>query len=64
MTARHVFYTGRVQGVELFAQAFEADELEAFLDDIQQSSLSSHIKEREVNAATAETSLRGFSIVR
>ena len=50
--------------VELFAQAFEAAEVEAFLEDIQRSSLSSHIREREVKAATAETSLRGFSIVR
>ncbi len=91
MTARHVFYTGRVQGVgfrystkriasgfdvtgwvknlpdgrvELFAQAFDADEVEAFLEDIQRSSLGSHIKEREVKVAAADTSLRGFNIVR
>ncbi|MDP1592600.1 MAG: acylphosphatase [Prosthecobacter sp.] len=91
MTARHVFYTGRVQGVgfrystkriasgfdvtgwvknlpdgrvELFAQAFEADEVDAFLEDIQQSSLSSHIKDREVQTLSAEPNLRGFSIVR
>ncbi|WP_395719496.1 acylphosphatase [Prosthecobacter sp.] len=91
MTARHVFYTGRVQGVgfrystkriasgfdvtgwvknlpdgrvELFAQAFEVEELEAFLEDIQRSSLGSHIKEREVKLVAADPSLRGFSIVR
>lgn len=91
MTARHVFYTGRVQGVgfrystkriasgfdvtgwvknlpdgrvELFSQAFDADEVEAFLEDIQRSSLGSHIKEREVKVAAADTSLRGFNIVR
>lgn len=91
MTARHVFYTGRVQGVgfrystkriasgydvtgsvknlpdgrvELFAQAFEAEEVDAFLEDIQNSSLASHIREREVKAAPAQPGLRGFSIVR
>ncbi|MBE2285338.1 MAG: acylphosphatase [Prosthecobacter sp.] len=91
MTARHVFYTGRVQGVgfrystkriasgfdvtgwvknlpdgrvELFSQAFDADEVEAFLEDIQRSSLGSHIKEIEVQVAAADTSLRGFNIVR
>lgn len=91
MTARHVFYTGRVQGVgfrystkriasgfdvtgwvknlpdgrvELFAQAYEADELDAFLEDIQRSSLSSHIKETELKVTLAQPNLRGFSIVR
>lgn len=91
MTARHVFYTGRVQGVgfrystkriasgfdvtgwvrnlpdgrvELFVQAFEPDEAEAFLEDIQRSSLGSHIREREVKTAAADAGLRGFNIVR
>jgi acylphosphatase len=50
--------------VELLAQALEADELEAFLEDIQQSSLGSHIKQREVTAIAAEPNLRGFSILR
>ncbi|OYW72081.1 MAG: acylphosphatase [Verrucomicrobia bacterium 12-59-8] len=50
--------------VELLAQALEADELEAFLEDIQQSSLSSHIRQREVNAIAAQPNLRGFSILR
>jgi acylphosphatase len=91
MTAKHVLFSGRVQGVgfrystkriasgfdvtgwiknlpdgrvELLAQALEADELDAFLEDIQQSSLGSHIKQREVNAIAAEPNLRGFSILR
>lgn len=90
MTAKQVFYSGRVQGVgfrystkriasgfdvtgwvknlpdgrvEMMAQAFEADELEAFLADIEQSSLGSHIKACEVQAIPAQTGLRGFSIV-
>ena len=50
--------------VELMAQALEADELEAFLEDIQQSSLGSHIKGCEVKAVAAEPNLRGFSILR
>lgn len=50
--------------VHLMAQASEADELDAFLEDIQQSSLASHIKEREMKVVPAETGLRGFSIVR
>ncbi len=91
MTAKHVLFSGRVQGVgfrystkriasgfdvtgwiknlpdgrvELLAQALEADELDAFLEDIQQSSLGSHIRQREVNAIAAEPNLRGFSILR
>ncbi|MGV3661494.1 MAG: acylphosphatase [Prosthecobacter sp.] len=91
MTARHVYFSGRVQGVgfrystkqiasgfdvtgwvknlpdgrvELFAQAFDTDELDAFLEDIQQSSLGSHIKEREVSTVPAQAGLRGFGIVR
>ena len=50
--------------VELLAQALEADELEAFLEDIQQSSLGSHIRQREVKAIDAQPNLRGFSILR
>ncbi len=91
MTAKHVLYSGRVQGVgfrystkrlasgfdvtgwvknlpdgrvELMAQALEADELDAFLEDIQQSSLGSHIKGREVADIAAQPTLRGFSILR
>ncbi len=50
--------------VELMAQALEPDELDAFLEDIQQSSLGSHIKGREVKAVAVEPNLRGFSILR
>jgi len=50
--------------VELLAQALEAEELEAFLEDIQQSSLGSHIKQCEVKAIAAQPNLRGFSILR
>lgn len=91
MTARRVFYSGRVQGVgfrfsskqtargydvcgwvknlpdgrvELHAQAWELDEVDAFLNGIQESSLGSHIKERDVRVVAAETSLRGFEIIR
>lgn len=91
MTARHVYFSGRVQGVgfrysakriasgfdvtgwvknlpdgrvELFAQSFDIGELEAFLEDIQQSALGSHIKERDVQSAPPQAGLRGFSIVR
>lgn len=91
MFAKHVFYSGRVQGVgfrystkqiasgfdvvgwvknlpdgrvELFAQAHEADELAAFLEDIQQSHLGSLIKEHEAKGAAAQPGLRGFTIVR
>ena len=91
MTARRVFYSGRVQGVgfrfsskqtargydvcgwvknlpdgrvELHVQAWEFDEVDAFLNGIQESSLGSHIKEREVRVVVAETGLRGFEIIR
>lgn len=91
MTARHAYFSGRVQGVgfrysakqiasgfdvtgwvknlpdgrvELFVQAFDTDEVEAFLEDIQQSSLGSHIREREVSVVAAQGGLRGFNIVR
>lgn len=50
--------------VELHAQAFNAEEVETFLEDIQQSNLSSFIKEREVTGTMAEAGLRGFAIVR
>ena len=91
MTARRVFYSGRVQGVgfrfsskqtargydvcgwvknlpdgrvELHAQAWEPDEVEAFLNGIQESSLGSHIKEREIRVVASENGLRGFEIIR
>ena len=91
MTARQVFYSGRVQGVgfrysakqiasgfdvtgwvknlddgrvEMQVMAADEDELEAFLEDIQQSSLGSHVKERIVNKIPPLTGVRGFAIVR
>ena len=91
MTARQVFYSGRVQGVgfrystkqiasgfdvtgwiknlpdgrvEMQVMAADDDELEAFLEDIQQSNLGSHIKERIVNKVQPLTGVRGFAIVR
>lgn len=91
MTARQVFYSGRVQGVgfrystkqiasgfdvtgwvknlpdgrvEMQVMASDDDELEAFLEDIQQSNLGSHIKECVVNKVPALTGVRGFVIVR
>ena len=91
MTARQVFYSGRVQGVgfrysakqiasgfdvtgwvknlddgrvEMQVMAADEDELEAFLEDIQQSNLGSHIKERIVNKVQPLTGVRGFAIVR
>ncbi len=91
MSAKKIFYTGRVQGVgfrysvkqiasgfdvcgwvknlpdgrvELHAQAFNTEEVETFLEDIQQSNLRSFIKEREVVVTTAVEGLRGFAIVR
>ena len=42
----------------------DTSSVEAFLDDIQNSSLASHIKERQVQIAPAQPGLRGFSIVR
>jgi len=91
MTARQVFYSGRVQGVgfrystkqiasgfdvtgwvknledgrvEMQVMASDEEELEAFLEDIQQSSLGSLVKERIVNKIPPLTGVRGFAIVR
>ena len=91
MTARKVFYSGRVQGVgfrysakqiasgfdvtgwvknlddgrvEMQVMAADEDELEAFLEDIQQSSLGSLVKDRVVNKVPPLTGVRGFAIVR
>jgi acylphosphatase len=50
--------------VELQAMALDAEELEAFLREIDESNLGSLIKEREVNAIPPLTGVRGFSIVR
>jgi acylphosphatase len=91
MTARHLFYTGRVQGVgfrfstkqiasgfdiagwvknlpdgrvELWAQSADPDELEAFLEDIQNSSLGSLIKDTQTVSVPADARVIGFSIIR
>ena len=44
--------------------AADEDELKAFLEDIQQSSLGSLVKERIVNKVPPLTGVRGFAIVR
>lgn len=91
MTARQVFYSGRVQGVgfrfstkqiasgfdvtgwvknledgrvEMQVMAADAEELDAFLEDIEQSNLGSLIKERIVNEIPPLTGVRGFTIMR
>lgn len=50
--------------VELKAMAHESDELEAFLSAIDESSLGSLIKEREVCTIPALTGVRSFVIER
>lgn len=91
MTARQVFYSGRVQGVgfrytakqiaagfevtgwvknlddgrvEMQVMAAEEAELEAFLNEIQQSHLSSLIRETAINKIPPLTGARGFVIAR
>lgn len=49
--------------VELQASSYDEDELDAFLEDIQNSSLSGNIKEVEVNNISPLTGVRGFTIV-
>lgn len=48
--------------VELFAQG-EADELEAFLQEIRESVLAGHIQDEEIVLRDDESGLRGFQIV-
>jgi acylphosphatase len=48
--------------VELLAQAMEGDELNAFLDAIDESSLSSFIKEREIHIIPPIKQAGGFTI--
>lgn len=48
--------------VELQAMSYDADELNAFLEDIQQSNLGSLIKEREIHNIPPLTGVRGFTI--
>lgn len=50
--------------VELVANAFDAEELDAFLAAIDESSLGSLIKEREVSSITSPAGMRGFVIER
>ncbi len=51
--------------VELLAIAFDAEELEAFLTELQENSaLANHIKETETHKVPAPTDVKGFSIVR
>ncbi len=50
--------------VELQAMSADADELDAFLDDIQQSNLGSLIKESIVKSIPPLVGARGFVIVR
>lgn len=48
--------------VELLAQAMDGDELSDFLDAIDESSLGSFIKEREVHIIAPMKQTGGFSI--
>jgi acylphosphatase len=50
--------------VELKAMSHDIDELEAFLAAIDESSLGSLIKEREMMSIPAMVGVRGFSIER
>lgn len=50
--------------VELLAVAEEAEELELFLKEIQDSHLGSHIKETQVEKTQPPAGVRGFVIER
>jgi len=50
--------------VELQAMAHDVEELEAFLNDIDESNLGSHIKEKEVHAIPPLVGCRSFSILK
>ena len=89
MPAKHVFFSGRVQGVgfrytvkrlasgyevsgwvrnlpdgrvELQAMSVDAEELEAFLEGIQNSSLGGNIRETEAHPIPEPAGMRGFLI--
>lgn len=49
--------------VELQAMSHDTEELEAFLDDIMQSSLGGNIKEVETKTIPPLANIRGFSIL-
>jgi len=90
MSAKQVFYTGRVQGVgfryavkriasgfevlgwvrnlpdgrvELQAMSHDDEELDAFIEDIQESSLAGNIQNAEVHDIPPLSGVKGFSIV-
>ena len=50
--------------VEMQAMAADPDELDAFLEDIQMSTLGSLIKETEVSVIPPMVGVRGFTIIR
>ena len=91
MVAKHVFFTGRVQGVgfrftakqiaagfevsgwvknlpdgrvEMLAASWDEEELDAFLNEIDDSNLGSLIKETEIQDVEPPDNLVGFSIAR
>jgi acylphosphatase len=66
--ARGFEVTGTVQNltdgrVELKVQAFDSDELQGFLDAINDSDLGSLIKEQEVGIIKPLTGVQGFHII-
>ena len=91
MVAKHIFYSGRVQGVgfryatkqlaagfevsgwvknlpdgrvEMLVLSHDADELDAFLTELQENSGVAHgIKETEVHKVPAPAGVKGFTIV-
>ena len=90
MPAKHIYYTGKVQGVgfrytvkqialgfevvgwvrnlpdgrvEMQAACEEADELAAFLEEVEENStLSHHIREKEVHPIPMPEGVTGFTI--
>jgi acylphosphatase len=50
--------------VEMQAMCHDAEEMEAFLSEIDDSDLAGYIKEREINIIPPLAGVRGFSIVR
>lgn len=50
--------------VKLLAQAFDAEELQAFLEAIDNSHLRGHIERRQIEALPMQKGLRGFQIVK
>jgi acylphosphatase len=92
MVAKHIFYSGRVQGVgfryatkqlatgydvsgwvknlpdgrvEMLVISHDAEELDAFLTELQENSGVAHgIKETETHSVPAPVGVTGFSIAR